>query len=363
MTAPLPSWVSDARELPVGFAQVREDPALDRFVLDRVGPSARVLMVASGGCTAAALAGDPRTAAIHLVDQNPAQVALARLKLHLLATESGERRLSLLGHTWMTAAERSDALQSALARLDLPCNSLGPIDLIARTGPDHAGRYEHLFAAFRNVLGAWTMAIGELLDLADPEEQARRADPRTDFGAALDEALSHVMALPNLVALFSEEATRNRRQPFPSHFARRLRMVLATQPARGNPFLAQMLLGRFAHGSEHAWFRIPAPATPPQIAWTVGSMVDALRQRRSETEFVGLSNILDWLSPDDARHILDLARTALVKGGWVIVRQLNSTLEIPALGEGFDWHVDDGAALLASDRSFFYRAIHLGRRL
>jgi S-adenosylmethionine-diacylglycerol 3-amino-3-carboxypropyl transferase len=320
-------------------------------------------MVASGGCTAAALAGDPRTAAIHLVDQNPAQVALARLKLHLLATQSGERRLSVLGHTWMTAAERSDALQSALARLDLPCHSLGPYDLVACAGPDHAGRYERLFAALRNALGAWSTAIEELLDLTDPVEQTRRAAPRTDFGTALDEAFGHVMALPNLVALFGEEATRNCREPFASHFAHRLRVVLATQPARGNPFLTQMLLGRFARGSEHAWLRIPTLAAPPQVAWTVGSMVDALRLRRSDTEFVHLSNILDWLSPDEAGHTLDLARTALVKGGWVLVRQLNSTLDIPALGKGFDWHVDEGAALLASDRSFFYRAIHLGRRL
>jgi S-adenosylmethionine-diacylglycerol 3-amino-3-carboxypropyl transferase len=79
-------------------------------------------------------------------------------------------------------------------------------------------------------------------------------------------------------------------------------------------------------------------------------------------DFVHLSNILDWLPPEEARVLLDLAAAALRPGGWVLIRQLNSTVDIRASGGGFTWLSEPAAALHARDRSFFYHALHLGRR-
>ena len=79
MSDTLPSWVVTAQELPLAFAQVREDPQIDRFIVDRAGGAVRVCMVASGGCTAAVLATRPNVAAIHLVDANPVRVSVAPL--------------------------------------------------------------------------------------------------------------------------------------------------------------------------------------------------------------------------------------------------------------------------------------------
>src|SRR5713226_4841071 len=98
MSVPLPAWVTEAAALPLAFAQVREDPLLDQAVVARLPGSARILMVASGGCTAAWLAASAKVARIHLVDPNPAQIALARLKLHLLHLADPVERLALLGH-------------------------------------------------------------------------------------------------------------------------------------------------------------------------------------------------------------------------------------------------------------------------
>ena len=88
----------------------------------------------------------------------------------------------------------------------------------------------------------------------------------------------------------------------------------------------------------------------------------ALADAREEFDFCHLSNILDWLSPDEAHATLEVARSALRPGGWVLIRQLNSTLEIPSLGPGFSWQSAESQALHARDRSFFYRALHLGRK-
>src|SRR5690242_762237 len=94
----LPSWVAEAAKLPVAFAQVREDPLLDDWIVSQLNPKARIIMIASGGCTLAFLAARGRAGRIDVVDPNPAQIALARLKIHLLQNVDRADRLALLGH-------------------------------------------------------------------------------------------------------------------------------------------------------------------------------------------------------------------------------------------------------------------------
>jgi S-adenosylmethionine-diacylglycerol 3-amino-3-carboxypropyl transferase len=351
-TADVPPWALEAAALPVAFAQVREDALLDRWVVERVPGRARVVLVASGGCTAAALAASGRVVRLHLVDRNPAQLALARLKLRLLSADSAQR-LALLGHTPMAEADRA----AGLAALGFPADPT-----TARLGPDQAGRYERVFAALRAELAPVTDELDALLNLRDPAEQAARAAPDTRLGRALDEAFDRVMDLPILVRLFGEAATQNRREPFARHFAGRTRHALATLPAADNPYLWQVLAGRYPPTVSAPWLTMPTPATMPEVTATVAGMDEALAAEPEVFDFVHLSNILDWLSPDEARRTLDRAAAALRPGGWVLVRQLNSTLDIPALGAGIDWQPGPAAELLARDRSYFYRALHLGRR-
>ncbi len=354
-------WVEEAGRLPVAFAQVREDAWIDLWVIDQIGGTADVLMVASGGCTAAALAASGKVAELHLVDPNPAQIALTRLKLALLKTDRRER-LALLGHEAMPVGERARNLQAGLEALGLPANALGPEDLVAQLGPDHAGRYERVFARLRQSLSARTHELLAMLSLRDPAEQATKVAPGAPLGQALDAAFDEVMALPNLVRLFSAEATQNAVQPFSRHFAQQTRHTLATLPASDNPYLWQMLAGRFAPGLSSPWFFMPMPDALPEVTWKVAFMDDRLKDSANEFDFVHLSNVLDWLRPEQAAATLELAHKALRPNGWVLIRQLNSSLDIPALGEAFEWHPLEAAELLLRDRSFFYRALHLGRK-
>jgi S-adenosylmethionine-diacylglycerol 3-amino-3-carboxypropyl transferase len=352
----------EAVRRPIAFAQVREDAALDQCVVEKLERGAEILMVASGGCTAAALAAMPKVSRLHLVDPNPAQIALSRLKLGLLATGNPSDRLELLGYASMPAARRRLRLTKELQGLNLPADALGSIDLIAEQGPDQAGRYEALFAKLREELSGVTDELKELLALRDPGEQSRRAGPETYLGHALDAAFDSVMALPNLVGLFGEAATRNRWEPFSSHFARRTRHVLATLPAANNPYLWQLLRGQFPHRVMYPWLNAPTPDRMPEIHWTVASMTEVLEGRTQEFDFIHLSNILDWLVPEEARFTLTLAWKALRPGGWTLIRQLNSLLNIQTLGEHFEWEIAAGEALHNRDRSFFYRGLHLGRK-
>jgi S-adenosylmethionine-diacylglycerol 3-amino-3-carboxypropyl transferase len=357
-----PQWVLEAAELPVAFAQVREDPLLDLWVVDQLPNNAHVIMIASGGCTAALLTAALNVARLHLVDPNPAQLALSRLKLRLLQTTDPATRLALLGHAPMPAGQRQARLEAELHALGLPTDALGPATYVARIGPDHAGRYECVFAALRTELDACADQLEAVLRLNDPAEQQRCVAPTTTLGRCIDEAFDTVMALSNLVRLFGEEATKNPVEPFSRHFAHRLRHVLSTLPAESNPYLWQMLKGCYPEGKMSAWLTRSAPVRLPQIECSVTFMADALRAAPASFDFVHLSNILDWLSPDKARETLELAWGALRPGGWTLIRQLNSVLEIPSLGQMFDWLVAEANDLHVRDRSFFYRGLHLGRK-
>jgi S-adenosylmethionine-diacylglycerol 3-amino-3-carboxypropyl transferase len=359
---PLPPWVLEAAELPVAFAQVREDPLIDASVVRGLGPEARIIMIASGGCTVAFLAAYCRVACVDVVDPNPAQIALASLKLHLLSNFDRAGRLALLGHAPMPTDERERRLRAALHAIGVPAEAIGPPRVWAEEGPDHSGRYERVFAQLRRYLEPQAAEVEQLLPLRDPAEQAHRVAAATPMGQTLDKAFERALDLPILIRLFGEGATRNRVEPFARHFARRTRHVLATLPAAGNPYLWQVLAGRYPPGAEAPWLAAPSPDRLPQITWNTTTMNEALRRSPGRYDLVHLSNILDWLDPEEARTTLDFAHAALRPGGWTLIRQLNSTLDIPSFGQGFSWHTEEAQALHAGDRSFFYRLLHLGRK-
>ena len=359
----IPPWVGEAAALPIAFSQVREDAAQDLCIVDGLRDEARVIMVASGGCTAAALAACPRVSFLHIVDPNGAQLALSRLKLYLLQHATPAQRLALLGHGPMPFADRKEDLATLLEVLDLPENALGPLDFVAEVGPDHAGRYEQVFVQLRKELEPHAIELHALLELDDLREQASRIAHSTDLGRAFDHAFEEVMALPHLVRLFGSEATKNPVEAFAKHFADRTRHVLRTLPAARNPYLWQMLRGSFPANVFSPWISAPLLARLPELHWTKGFMSTALSHTASASyDFVHLSNILDWLTPMEARATLDCAWAALRPHGRIFIRQLNSSLDIPALGPQFEWDTAAAEKMHGKDRSFFYRRLHIGAK-
>ena len=359
---PVAPWAIEAATLPVTFAQVREDSRIDSWVVEQTKRPVDVVMVASGGCTAAHLAATPNVRRIHLVDPNPSQLALSRLKLQLLATVDPTTRLEILGHKPMTPKDRRTWLERTLSDLELPTDTLGPLSLVARIGPDYAGRYECVFAALRDELSDDSHEIETILRLNNPADQADRIVRSSPLWQRIEMAFHTVFARENLVKLFGLEATQNTLVPFSQHFLKRLRHVLSKLPAASNPYLWQMLAGLYPVGHEVPWHQKTIPTALPEVTWCNSSMTQALFRTANEYDFVHLSNILDWLPATEAKLTLEAAWHALRPGGSLLIRQLNSALRIRDLDSPFEWHTSKASKLHATDRSFFYRQLHWGTK-
>jgi S-adenosylmethionine-diacylglycerol 3-amino-3-carboxypropyl transferase len=345
-------WALRASSLPLAFAQVREDPRLDLELARRVPAGGTVVMIASGGETAACLGRLPLR--LMAVDMNPAQLALARVKWELAGKVPTEDLAALLGHLPMPVGERRRRMKELLELLGIEEGVFGPPEYIAERGVDHGGRYEVCFAELRAQLEAWRGDLEAMLN-------SHKAVP--NFGGAwLDEAFARVMSLENLVCLFGREATQNPRRSFSDHFAARTREVIGRIAPVDNPFLWQILAGCFPPGCRYHWLEDDRPLIA-EISWLQGKMDAQLDSMAAESaDLVHLSNILDWLSPGEAEATLRSARRVLKPGGQVILRQLNSTLEIGKLDAEIEWDVELGRAMESRDRSYFYPRIHVGSR-
>ncbi len=357
-------WAEQAAELPLAFAQVREDPRLDLEVCDELPEHPVIVMIASGGETAIQV-GRQRPARLHLVDMNPAQLALARVKWHLAERLSVADTLELLGHRPMEPADRGEKLQAILSELQLAPDVFGPPEQVASWGLDGSGRYEQTFVALRSELSVIEPEIQQALTSAVPDDSAASPlDPTTQAGGVFDKAFETVMSQANLVRLFGEGATQNPRQSFASHFAWRVRLALARPDRCDNPFLWQMLAGRFPPHAPYDWLLPEAKQRSldgSRVTYHCGQMIDVLRSfTPASVDMIHLSNILDWLSPDEATATLHCAERALGGGGKVILRQLNSSLQILQLDSRLVWDVDHGERMVEQDRSFFYPHIFVG---
>ena len=229
-----------------------------------------------------------------------------------------------------------------LERLGLPTDVLGPIEWIGEVGPDHAGRYEAVFAELRQTLLPEADELTRVLNLNDPVGQLALVAPHTNSGRALDAAFAQVMSQDNLVRLFGAEATNNRAKPFAQHFADRTRESLARSGAADNPYLWQVLQGRFPPNVLPPWLATPGCSHMPSLEFSVARMADSLAAARSEFDIVHLSNILDWLSPENARITLELAWKA------ISARRLDrgSTVEFHAGDSRFGRPVSMGSCVI-----------------
>ena len=359
----LPDWVHQSLDLPLRFAQVREDPSLDAWVVERLPEDATLLVVGSGGCTLAVLATLPNVRSVHVVDPNSAQLALCRVKLALLRHQDPASRLEFLGHRSLAREVREDQLSRICDEIGDPVSTFGPTNSIIEVGLDYAGRYESVFRQISSAIATHPDEVLDLLRLESASEQARWLQTHPEFVARLLETFDQVMDLENLVALFGETATQNPVMSFSTHFFQRTIHALHSYEANTNHFLWQVLATLAESKPTAQWLRQPRQDVSVNLCYEAETVQSYLTQTDTEFDYIHLSNVLDWLTVEEARSLLELTWNRLKPKGYTLIRQLNSDLPIRTLSDHFTWLDEESDVLHREDLSYFYRGVHCGQKL
>jgi S-adenosylmethionine-diacylglycerol 3-amino-3-carboxypropyl transferase len=317
----------DMLESRVQFAIVREDPRVELAVL-RACPCAHGLLIASGGCTALTLAARHPSLDLTLLDPNPAQLALVEAKIDALG--------------------RADS--STLFNLGDPDPK----------GLNQCGNFEKLFRGLRHFIcemGVPETAIESAFRSPEGPSlllQELRQSPYwpVAFELYFSDALLRTM--------FGDDAVQYADPgSYPDYFRQVMERGLAREDAWKNPFLHHILLGRYLEEHPPDW--LPFQGNRPQFTTICGS-IDAVEDL-GIYDFIGLSNILDWMSPGEVQALLERLLTETTAGTVVVWRQLNNHRDLAAhLSSVFSFDSELETELHCQDRSLFYSSLHIGRR-
>jgi S-adenosylmethionine-diacylglycerol 3-amino-3-carboxypropyl transferase len=343
--------LDNAKKFPILFSQVREDPQVDLKIIDTIAsPKVKILMIASGGCTLGVLASHPRISEIDAVDANPAQIDLCKLKLFLLNT-SPKIRAKVLGH--LPLSNRQEKLTQICSSLNINPENFGSLAELNLYGPDYVGRYEWLFRSFSKEFKK-TQLGQKLPFIKSLEEQKEFLQQDLSEVRALFDT---IFSLDSLIELFGPNAVQNHKTSYSDHFYNRFIWTLSNQFIHSNPFFYQFAYLSYPTNRQTDYLSLPSKI-PCSVRFHSSCMLQYLAsQKPAIYDYVHLSNILDWETPDSINQLLHQAEKVLKKGGKLCIRQLNSTVEIKNTSR-LSFTLYDNA----QDLSFFYPKIYIGAR-
>lgn len=340
----------EALSRPLKFAQMREDPLMELQLIAENGARSG-FFIGSGGCTVAAVAALGGLEHMVVADPNPAQMAMVELKLHLLSFPT-KKRAEILGHMPMNHDIRSQVITDLLNRIENQKNVMGDIKEIGIHGPDFFGRFEWLLEKMRE-------AFGESCEFIDAAICGNNINGIENY---LKTGISEAFTLPILHTLFGKEFTSNNFQTFTQYFITQILIALERNPQQNN-FLKKFLQPHNKNQDLPLWMNAPDSEVGANIERYTMNAQEVLNEFSGDHDIIHLSNILDWMSSEESQKTLTQSYHALNKNGVVIVRQLNSNVDIPSLAPNFFWEVKNGLVLSKEDNSFLYRNIYIGRKI
>ena len=353
----------------IAFSQVREDPNIELQVIDHLATSQnhplRVLLVASGGCTALSLLSRPAIAQIDAVDANLAQLHLVELRRQALLTLSLEDQFQVLGIDRFPVAARA----APIDRLTRYANLRSGLPEATRLYWDHrpeqmafgvnrVGRFEQLFRE----LSAQFTAIG-----LNPLEQPLIATQHPQWRAIFDA----VFERDRLANTFGEAAVNySMDRSFGEHFADVFAQALIQFGPEDNYFLTQVWGDRYTTGTNGVPIYLQPDAQlairalgADRLKLHQGLFADKLLAlvKLGEFDLIQFSNISDWMPVQELHSMVAIAVQCLAPGGALIGRRLNGDHDLAAIMAAH-LTVDHALSqqLRQGDRSFFYREVVVG---
>jgi S-adenosylmethionine-diacylglycerol 3-amino-3-carboxypropyl transferase len=348
----------------LAFSQVREDYTVELQVIDRLvqilDRPLRILLIASGGCTALSLLTLAEVGEIVAVDANIAQLHLVELRRQALLNLSVIEQFDLIG---------ANLEISASIRLDLYQKIADKLPTLTRTywndrpaeigfGVNRVGRFEQLFRE----LSARFTEVG-LDPIADPATAIQSNHWRSIF--------EEIFARDRLITTFGESAVNySMDRSFGEHFADVFARALQKYHPTDNYFITQVWRDCYADGRDGLPLYLQPQAQiaiqkfgTDRLKLHHGVFIEKTIELGMEKSFdlIQFSNISDWMPISDLHNMLKTAVSLLNPGGALIGRRLNGDHHLATImNECIAVDREFSRELLELDRSFFYREVVVG---
>jgi S-adenosylmethionine-diacylglycerol 3-amino-3-carboxypropyl transferase len=348
----------------LAFSQVREDYKIELQVINRLIQTQdrplRILLIASGGCTALSLLTLPEVGEIVAVDANIAQLHLVELRRQALLHLPLLEQLDLIGANPETLGS---------ARINLYHKTAKKLPILTRNywddrlaeiefGVNRVGRFERLF----HELSARFTAV-----CLDPV-----VDPVTAiYSKYWREVFEEIFDRDKLIATFGESAVNySMDRSFGEHFSDLFARALQKYYPEDNYFITQVWCDRYADGIDGVPLYLQLEAQTKireygtdRLKLHQGVFISKLLELGASQPFdlIQFSNISDWMPRQDLDKMLQTAVKFLNPGGALIGRRLNGDHHLATvMNERITIDREFSSKLLELDRSYFYREVVVG---
>ena len=347
------------------YAQNWEDAELEREAL-AIGPNDDVVAISGGGCTALALlAAGPRR--LYVVDRNPAQLQLLRLKLAAVRTLPPELAAKLLGG--VPSDLRRELYRRVAVDLDADAGRFWSTrqDQIRR-GVISQGRVERYFSGLRWLLRRIhsRRCIEELFEQPTLEAQRRFYRDRWDTKAWRSLfLLTHKRILDRaLDPLFYRYVDAS---DLPRALRQRAERCMTELPMATNHFLSWIFRGRYGDdpAARPLYLQAAGAAAIHQFAERMdvqtADIRDFLRTLPSSScDKLYLSNVSEWMPENEVAPCFEEVHRVARDGAVVCYRALMFDRPMPqAVACRFEEDNARSLDLARRDRAFVNAAFHV----
>lgn len=375
---------------PIQFAVVREDSRIEEQLIEKYDIE-RVLMIASGGCTALNLLTHYPNISLTLLDPNASQLNLIKQKIALLNSEqTALQKLTQFNVRSHVKSKVSSHLESCSdGTLDNNLDSMSDSN-----GLNQCGNFESLFRHLRRFIYEMVADSSDWLAFF-------QGNASVDF---LQQVFVHpywsvafelFFSDTHLITMFGPDAVQHAMpQSYPQYFQALLERGLLERElnvsSADNYFLHHIFLGYYL---PHALPPYLASIASESVSVSAGSksrkselisksiqsndsqLIDSNRidyvngflhdvPSLAPYQMINLSNILDWMSLDNAKAILERIKQDMPVGSIVLWRQLNNNSNYKRYLEPvFEFDDDMANQALQADRSLFYSTMCIGKKV
>jgi S-adenosylmethionine-diacylglycerol 3-amino-3-carboxypropyl transferase len=308
----------------IAFAQVREDPAVELYVLNKLEKDSDILCITSGGCTVLSLLCD-NVNKIVAIDVNVQQNYLAELKLALCVHYDDQ----IYYVKFLQGEYDEEEMQKVFDGLTLSdaCRTFWQEHLdVIYAGINRCGKYEEIFRK-------WAASDFDSKDTFSDE---------------------------NLRAAFGEAAVRHSNE-FASHFEHIIQTYKTKYYPARNYFYYQVLRDKYPIIERPVYMKkLDVIANNvDKVKFVCANMMEYLSTCNSESfDMIQLSNITDWMDVDGRTELMKQCKRVLIDGGYIVSRRLNGNYSLHKLVET-EFVVDDDAPY---DSSEFYKEVVVGSK-